>query len=168
MRWFLLHFVPPTHHQQFLLWSNLGHFRNCQDCSHSKVLVSIFCTNVASHYSLEKRFYLYDNSRRYVWSNISLVIDDLNHSIRNWLNNIVKHITSPRIWTFTVLQSLALHTAGQRPLEGSCAVVTPRPLWPWLQRIQFTTNLPGWNDYHQQNDLMNLIVYYSKYLIFIK
>ena len=83
-----------------------------------------------------------NNSRRYVWSNISLVIDDLNHSIRNWLNYIVKHITSLRIWTFTVLQSLALHTAGQRPLEGLWAVVTVRPLWPWLQRIQFTTNLP--------------------------
>ena len=44
---------------------------------------------------------------------------DLKHSIQNLLNNIVEHITSPRIWTFTVLQSLALHTAGQRPLEGS-------------------------------------------------
>ena len=137
------------------LWSNLGHFRNCQDCSRSKVLESIFCTNVASPSSLEKRLYMYDNSRRYVWSNILLVIDDLNHSIHNWLNNIVEHITSPRIWTFTVLQSLALHTAGQRPLEGSWAVVTPRPLWPWLQRIQFTTNLPGWNDYYKQNNLMN-------------
>ena len=51
-----------------------------------------------------------------------LVIDDLNHSIHNWLNNIVEHITSPRIWTFTVLQSLALHITGQRPLEDSSAV----------------------------------------------
>ena len=151
-----------------LIWSNLGHFRNCQDCSHSKVLESIFCTNVAAPYSLEKRFNMNDNSRRYIWTNISLVIDDLNHSIRNWLNNIVKHITSPRIWTFTVLQSLALHTAGQRPLEGSWAVVTPKLLWSWLQRIKFAKNLPGWNYYYQQINLMNLIVYYSKYLICLK
>ena len=103
----------------FATMKQLRPFSQLQDCSHSKVLESIFCTNVAAPISFEKRFYMNDNSRRYVWSNISLVIDDLNHSIRNWLNNIVKHITSPRIWTFTVLQSLALHTAGQRPLEGS-------------------------------------------------
>ena len=165
----ICHVGPPWGHSgTHALWSNLGHFRNSQACSHSKLLESISCTNVAALHSIEKRFYLNDNSGRYVSSNISLVINDLIHSIHNWLNNIVKHITSPRIWTFTVLQSLALHTAGQRPLEGSCAVVTPRPLWPWLQRIQFTTNLPGWNDYHQQNNLMNLIVYYSKYLICLK
>ena len=56
---------------------------------------------------------------RYIWSKIWLVIKAVKHSIQNLLNNIVEHITSPRIWTFTVLQSLALHTAGQRPLEGS-------------------------------------------------
>ena len=60
-----------------------------------------------------------DFNRRYIWSKIWLVIKDLKHSIQNLLNNIVEHITSPRIWTFTVLLSLALHTAGQRPLEGS-------------------------------------------------
>ena len=60
-----------------------------------------------------------DFNRRYIWSKIWLVIKDLKHSIQNLLNNIVEHITSPRIWTFTVLQSLALHTAAQRPLEGS-------------------------------------------------
>ena len=58
-----------------------------------------------------------------VWSKISLVIKDLKHSIHNLLSNTVKHSTSPRIWTFTVLQSLALHTVGQRPLEGFPAVV---------------------------------------------
>ena len=150
------------------LWSNLGLFRNSQNCSHSKVLGSIFFTNLTAPYILGKRFYINDYIRRYVWSKILLVIDDLNHSIHNWLNNIVKHITSPRIWTFTVLQSLALHTAGQRPLEGLWAVVTVRPLWPWLQLIQFTTNLPGWNDYYQQNKSINLIVYYSKYFICLK
>ena len=56
---------------------------------------------------------------RYIWSKIWLVIKDLKHSIQNLLNNTVEHSTSPRILTFTVLQSLALHTAGQRPLEGS-------------------------------------------------
>ena len=141
--------VPPP------LWSNLGLFRNSQDCNHSKVLESIFFTNLTALYSLGKGFYINDFIRRYDWSKILLVIDDLNHSIHNWLKNIVEHITAPRIWTFTVLQSLALHTAGQRPLEGSWAVVTPRPLRPWLQQIQFTTNLPGWNDYYKQNNLMN-------------
>ena len=143
------------------LWSNLGHFRNSQDCSHSKVLESTFCIDLASLYSLERRFYIIDFNIRYIWSKIWLVIKDLKHSIQNLLNNTVEHSTSPRISTFTVLQSLALHTAGQRPLEGSCAVVTPRPLWPWLQRILFTTNLPGWNYYYQQNNVMNLFVYYS-------
>ena len=150
------------------LWSNLGHFHNSQDCSHSKVLESIFCIDLSSLFSLERRFYIFDFDIRYIWSKIWLVIKDLKHSIQNLLNNIVEHITSPRIWTFTVLLSLALHTAGQRPLEGSWAVLTPRLLWSCLQRIQFTTNLPGWNDYYQQINLMNLIVYYSKYLICLK
>ena len=42
------------------LLSNLGHFRNSQDCSHSKVLESTFCIDLASLYSLERRFYMID------------------------------------------------------------------------------------------------------------
>ena len=115
----------------------------------------------------------YPWSKHHVWYGWTQLHDAAMPNMKDDLksiftSNIVKHITSPRIWTFTVLLSLALHTAGQRPLEGSWAVMTPRLLWSWLQRIQFTTNLPGWNDYYQQINLMNLIVYYSKYLICLK
>ena len=109
---------PPPHYEAIL-----GFFANSQDCSHSKVLESLFSANLASPYSQKRRFYIFDFIRRYIWSKIQLVMKDLKHSIQNLLNNIVEHITSPRIWTFTVLQSLALHIAGQRPLEGSPAVV---------------------------------------------
>ena len=64
---------------------------------------------------------------------------DLKHSIQNLLNNTVEHSTLPRISTFTVLQSLALHIAGQRPLEDSPAVV----LWKHvtLQTIWVTARV---------------------------
>ena len=48
----------------------------------------------------------------------------LKHSIENLLNNVVEHMTSPKISTFTVLNLFCLHIAEQRPLEGSPAVVT--------------------------------------------
>ena len=104
----------PPHYEAIL-----GFFANSQDCSQSKVLESLFSADLASPCSQKRRFYMFDFIRRYIWSKIQLVMKDLKHSIQNQLNNIVEHITSPRIWTFTVLLSLALHTAGQRPLEGS-------------------------------------------------
>ena len=49
------------------------------------------------HLTLLKGFYMNDNIRKYIWSEILSAIDDLNHSIQTGLNNIVKHITLPGI-----------------------------------------------------------------------
>ena len=67
-----------------------------------------------------------------------MMIDHFNHSIHKWLNNIVKHITLPSTWSFTVLYSVASNMVEQRPLEGFQFINSfPEfwnPLWPRLQR----------------------------------